>query len=81
MAVMVWPYRWIIDPPLEVNVPSKRTPWPDAPPELPTNENVVLGIQEHAVKHPTKTAHLDQRDEARESMTQERWDTGCFKAF
>nr|XP_048325091.1 beta-1,4-xylosyltransferase IRX14-like [Ziziphus jujuba var. spinosa] len=55
MAVMVWPYRWIIDPPLDVNVPSKRTPWPDAPPELPTNENVVLGIQEHAVKHPTKT--------------------------
>lgn len=48
-------YRWIIEPPLEVTVPSKHTPWPDAPPELPTNENVVLGNQEHTVKHSTKT--------------------------
>lgn len=48
--------RWIIDPPLEVTVPSKRTPWPDAPPELPSHENVVAqSIQEHTVKHSTKT--------------------------
>uniref|UniRef100_A0A0D6R8M4 Glycosyltransferases n=1 Tax=Araucaria cunninghamii TaxID=56994 RepID=A0A0D6R8M4_ARACU len=26
-----FPPRWIIDPPLEVVVPAKRTPWPDPP--------------------------------------------------
>lgn len=48
-------YRWIIDPPLEVTVPSKHTPWPDAPPELPSTENLAITIQDHAVKHSTKT--------------------------
>ncbi|KAJ6849756.1 glycosyltransferase [Iris pallida] len=45
--VMVWwlrvearsdskfPPRWIIDPPLEITVPAKRSPWPEVPPELP----------------------------------------------
>ncbi|KAF7828690.1 putative beta-1,4-xylosyltransferase IRX14 [Senna tora] len=50
-----FPPRWIIDPPLEVTVPSKRTPWPDAPPELPSNEKVSIGIQELPIKHSTKT--------------------------
>ncbi|XP_017975018.1 PREDICTED: probable beta-1,4-xylosyltransferase IRX14 [Theobroma cacao] len=50
-----FPPRWIIDPPLEITVPSKRTPWPDAPPELPANEKPVMGIQEPIVKHSTKT--------------------------
>ncbi|KAF5752878.1 beta-1 4-xylosyltransferase IRX14 [Tripterygium wilfordii] len=65
--VMVWwlrvearadskfPPRWIIDPPLEINVPAKRTPWPDAPPELPSNEKGVIGNQDQMVKHTTKT--------------------------
>lgn len=48
-------FRWIVDPPLEITVPSKRTPWPDAPPELPSNEKVVVGVQEHTVKHSPKT--------------------------
>ncbi|CAL9087975.1 unnamed protein product [Musa textilis] len=30
-----FPTRWVIDPPLEIVVPAKRTPWPDAPPDLP----------------------------------------------
>ncbi|KAK8270770.1 hypothetical protein V6Z12_D11G219400 [Gossypium hirsutum] len=46
--------RWIIDPPLEITVPSKRTPWPDAPPELPANEKPAMGIQDPIVKHSTK---------------------------
>lgn len=50
-----FPRGWIIDPPLEITVPSKRTPWPDAPPELPSTEKVVVGVQEHTVKHSTKT--------------------------
>ncbi|PON67190.1 Glycosyl transferase [Trema orientale] len=50
-----FPSRWIIDPPLEVTVPSKRTPWPDAPPELPSTENLAIGTQEQVVKHSTKT--------------------------
>ena len=48
-------YRWIIDPPLEITVPSKHTPWPDAPPELLSNEKVVTDVQEHTVKHSSKT--------------------------
>ncbi|XWS29788.1 hypothetical protein CRYUN_Cryun24cG0060500 [Craigia yunnanensis] len=50
-----FPPRWIIDPPLEITVPSKCTPWPDAPPEFPSNEKPVMGIQEPIVKHTTKT--------------------------
>ncbi|KAM7510410.1 hypothetical protein LguiB_009285 [Lonicera macranthoides] len=40
-----FPSGWIINPPLEVTVPAKRSSWPDAPPELPSNEN-VMSIQE-----------------------------------
>ncbi|KAJ7944457.1 Glycosyltransferase [Quillaja saponaria] len=50
-----FPSRWIIDPPLDITVPSKRTPWPDAPPELPSNEKVPSIIQEHVTKHSAKT--------------------------
>ncbi|KAF6176173.1 hypothetical protein GIB67_023464 [Kingdonia uniflora] len=38
--------RWIIDPPLDITVPAKRTPWPDAPPELPSDEKASV-VQEH----------------------------------
>ncbi|KAL8546347.1 hypothetical protein ACS0TY_006169 [Phlomoides rotata] len=31
-----FPSRWIIDPPLDITVEAKRTPWPDSPPELPS---------------------------------------------
>ncbi|CAN1294311.1 Probable beta-1,4-xylosyltransferase IRX14H [Linum perenne] len=49
-----FPGGWIIDPPLDISVASKRTPWPDAPPELPSNEKVaaVRNMEEpHPVKH------------------------------
>ncbi|KAL6227396.1 hypothetical protein ACLB2K_001354 [Fragaria x ananassa] len=49
-----FPARWTIDPPLEITVPSKRTPWPDAPPELPSNGKVETNGVEHTVKHTTK---------------------------
>ena len=47
-------FRWIIDPPLEVTVPAKRTPWPDAPPELPSNVKEI-SIQEHTEKRHAKS--------------------------
>ncbi|KAJ1421152.1 Nucleotide-diphospho-sugar transferase [Sesbania bispinosa] len=50
-----FPSQWIIDPPLDITVPSKRTPWPDAPPELPITEKVLIGTQEQMTKHSTKT--------------------------
>ncbi|OIW10943.1 hypothetical protein TanjilG_22750 [Lupinus angustifolius] len=50
-----FPAQWIIDPPLDITVPSKRSPWPDAPPELPSNEKVLIGSQEQTNKHSTKT--------------------------
>ncbi|XP_060185388.1 beta-1,4-xylosyltransferase IRX14-like [Lycium barbarum] len=49
-----FPARWIIDPPLDVTVPAKRTPWPDSPPELPSGEKLVT-MQEHTEKRPPKT--------------------------
>lgn len=49
-----FPARWIIDPPLDVTVPAKRTPWPDVPPELPSGEKLVT-MQEHTEKRPPKT--------------------------
>ena len=47
-------FRWIIDPPLEITVPAKRTPWPDAPPELLNNEKLT-NIQESTEKRAPKT--------------------------
>ncbi|WCJ31260.1 Nucleotide-diphospho-sugar transferases superfamily protein [Euphorbia peplus] len=49
-----FPPGWIIDPPLEITVPAKRTPWPDTPPELPTTEQTMINTSEHTVKR-TKT--------------------------
>lgn len=49
-----FPSGWIIDPPLEVTVPAKRTPWPDAPPELLSHEKLT-NIQESTEKRATKT--------------------------
>ncbi|XP_019182638.1 PREDICTED: probable beta-1,4-xylosyltransferase IRX14 [Ipomoea nil] len=46
-----FPARWIIDPRLDVTIRAKRTPWPDAPPELPTAEKL---IQESTEKRTTK---------------------------
>ncbi|KAB2015781.1 hypothetical protein ES319_D08G050400v1 [Gossypium barbadense] len=50
-----FPSIWIIYPPLEITVSSKRTPWPDAQPELPVNEKPAMGIQDPIVKHSTKS--------------------------
>lgn len=47
-------FRWIIDPPLEVTVPAKRTPWPDATPELLSSEKLT-NTQESTEKRATKT--------------------------
>ncbi|KAA8531663.1 hypothetical protein F0562_006620 [Nyssa sinensis] len=49
-----FPTGWIIDPPLEVTVPAKRTPWPDAPPELPPTEKVIV-VQNNTEKRAKKT--------------------------
>jgi len=46
----------VIDPPLDITVPSKRTPWPDSPPELPSNENekvLAAGTEEQPNTHTT----------------------------
>lgn len=46
--------RWIIDPPLEIVVPAKRTPWPDVPPELASLSTARKGvIGDNAEKHKT----------------------------
>lgn len=47
-----FPPGWIIDPPLEIVVPAKRTPWPQAPPFVP--QRTVSGSQEHAEKRTSR---------------------------
>ncbi|KAL2522721.1 putative beta-1 [Forsythia ovata] len=49
-----FPARWIIDPPLDVTIPVKHTPWPDAPPELPTSGGKVISIPENTEKRVPK---------------------------
>ncbi|KAJ0704110.1 putative 1,4-beta-D-xylan synthase [Helianthus annuus] len=52
-----FPSGWIIDPQLEVTVAAKRTPWPEAPTELPSNseKEITTSIQENVRKIQTKT--------------------------
>ncbi|KAL3640290.1 hypothetical protein CASFOL_015258 [Castilleja foliolosa] len=50
-----FPARWIIDSPLDITVPAKRTPWPDAPPEISSSVEKVLGIQKNGEKQENKT--------------------------
>lgn len=51
-----FPSRWILDPPLDITVPAKRTPWPDSPPELPSiSVEKVISIQENIERRVTKS--------------------------
>ncbi|KAH6823271.1 Nucleotide-diphospho-sugar transferases superfamily protein [Perilla frutescens var. hirtella] len=56
-----FPARWIIDPPLDITIPAKHTPWPDAPPELPTSTEKVITIPENNEKRPTKSGSRRKR--------------------
>ncbi|KAK4410041.1 Beta-1,4-xylosyltransferase IRX14 [Sesamum angolense] len=56
-----FPARWIIDPPLDITVPAKRTPWPDAPPELPSSVEKVISIQETTDKRASKSGSRRKR--------------------
>ncbi|MQM22905.1 hypothetical protein Taro_055964 [Colocasia esculenta] len=53
-----FPSRWMIDPPLEVTVPAKRTPWPDAPPELPAEKMAI--INDHEVRRHSKSGRISR---------------------
>ncbi|KHN42105.1 Putative beta-1,4-xylosyltransferase IRX14H [Glycine soja] len=66
-----FPSRWIIDPPLDITIPSKRSPWPDAPPELPSNEKVLTNTQEQTNKPSTRT----KSPRSRRSRSKKKHDT------
>ncbi|KAL3633956.1 Beta-1,4-xylosyltransferase irx14 [Castilleja foliolosa] len=57
-----FPARWIIDHPLEITVPAKHTPWPDAPPELPsaTTKKMITNL-ESTEKRPAKSSSRKKR--------------------
>lgn len=59
--ILFFPCRWIIDPPLDITVPAKRTPWPDAPPELPTTAEKVTVIPENTEKRSSKNGSRRKR--------------------
>lgn len=63
--------RWIIDPPLDITVPSKNTPWPEATPAIPTNEKGLIGTHEQTTKHSTKT----RTSRSRRSRSKRKHDT------
>ncbi|KAG5535576.1 hypothetical protein RHGRI_023370 [Rhododendron griersonianum] len=65
-----FPARWIIDTPMEVTVPSKRTPWPDAPPELPSNETTIA-TEENREKPGTKTRPRKSKRSSRSKKKRE----------
>uniref|UniRef100_A0A5B6YSZ7 Glycosyltransferases n=1 Tax=Davidia involucrata TaxID=16924 RepID=A0A5B6YSZ7_DAVIN len=65
-----FPAGWIIDPPLEVTVPAKRTPWPDAPPELPSTEKVI-SIQEKNEKRAARTRSTRSKRSSRNKRKRE----------
>lgn len=48
-----FPPGWIIDPPLEIIVPAKRTPWPQVPPFVP--HETVSSSQEHTEKRSSRS--------------------------
>lgn len=66
-----FPPGWIINPPLEITVPAKRTPWPDSPPELPTAETVTIIQEEHTEKRPTKTRSSRSKHSSRSKRKRE----------
>uniref|UniRef100_A0A1D1Y9S5 Glycosyltransferases n=1 Tax=Anthurium amnicola TaxID=1678845 RepID=A0A1D1Y9S5_9ARAE len=53
-----FPPGWKINPPLEITVSAKRTPWPEAPPELPS-EKMTL-VDDHVVKHHSKSGRTSR---------------------
>ncbi|XP_043709864.1 probable beta-1,4-xylosyltransferase IRX14H [Telopea speciosissima] len=65
-----FPPGWIIDSPLEITVPAKHTPWPDAPPEFMSGEKVG-GTQEHMEKHTTKTGRVSRPKHGRHKKKRE----------
>ena len=62
--------RWIIDPPLDITVPAKRTPWPDAPPELPSEK--LSANQDHVDKHSSKMGRSRSRHSSRSKRKPEQ---------
>ncbi|KAG9151463.1 hypothetical protein Leryth_015071 [Lithospermum erythrorhizon] len=49
-----FPAGWIINPPLDINVPAKRTPWPEATLELPSTEKTTT-LPDTTEKRTTKS--------------------------
>ncbi|XP_074578861.1 putative beta-1,4-xylosyltransferase IRX14 [Curcuma longa] len=47
-----FPTRWVIDPRLEIIVPAKRTPWPEAPPDLVFQQ--MADDEDHTREHVSK---------------------------
>ncbi|XP_051141264.1 beta-1,4-xylosyltransferase IRX14-like [Andrographis paniculata] len=60
-----FPARWTIDPPLDITVPAKRTPWPDAPPELPSTTETATVIPNTTEKRPSKTGSRRKRSRSK----------------
>ncbi|XP_047315940.1 beta-1,4-xylosyltransferase IRX14-like [Impatiens glandulifera] len=65
-----FPASWIIDPPLEVTVMARNTPWPDAPPELPSTERAI-GMDENK-EEEKQASKTRSRSRSRRSSRRKR---------
>eukprot|EP01018_Ginkgo_biloba_P039888 Gb_15481 [translate_table: standard] len=72
-----FPRGWVIDTPLEIVVPAKRTPWPDPPPERPrmshlTGDNTMT---DHTEKHRGKVGKSSKTKRSSHQSNKRKHDT------
>ncbi|XP_010548427.1 PREDICTED: probable beta-1,4-xylosyltransferase IRX14 [Tarenaya hassleriana] len=67
-----FPPGWIIEPPLEITVAAKRTPWPDAPPELPstTSPENSADVAKHSARNRRSRRRSKRKHEPKAMDTQ-----------
>ncbi|KAF8098933.1 hypothetical protein N665_0255s0010 [Sinapis alba] len=62
-----FPPGWIIDPPLEITVAAKRSPWPDVPPEPPTKKKDQMQLSQSNNVMVIPKQHQQQQQQQRSS--------------
>ncbi|CAN6917738.1 unnamed protein product [Brassica oleracea] len=62
-----FPPGWVIDPPLEITVAAKRTPWPDVPPEPPTKKKDQMSLSQGNNNVVVIPKHQQQQQQQRSS--------------
>ncbi|CAH8344913.1 unnamed protein product [Eruca vesicaria subsp. sativa] len=67
-----FPPGWIIDPPLEITVAAKRTPWPDVPPEPPTKKKDQMSLSQGNTVVTIPKQHQQQQQQQQQRASKVR---------